>query len=87
MDPGARAEIDDVIGAAHCCFVMLDNDERVPFCAQRGQRLEQPHIVARMQTNGWFIQDVENAAQIRAELRRQANTLRFAAAQSFGRSA
>ena len=77
MCPGARAEIDDVISAPHRCFVMFDNDERVPFCAQRGQSLEQPHIIARMQTNGWLIQHVENTAQIRAELRRQANPLRF----------
>ena len=66
---------------------MLDNDERVPFFAQRGQRFEQPHIIARMQADGRLIEHVKNAAQIRAELRRQANALRFAAAQSFGRTA
>ena len=55
-------------------------------CAQRSQRFEQPDIIARMQANGWLIQHVKNAAQVRAELRRQANPLRFTATQSFGRS-
>jgi len=48
VSPGARAEIDDVIGAPHGCFIMLNNDERVPFFAQRGQSFEQTYIIARM---------------------------------------
>ena len=58
-----------------------------PFCAQRRQRLEQAKIVARMQTDRRLIEHVKNAAQIRAELRRQTNPLRFAAAQRLGRTA
>ena len=27
VNPGARTEIDDVIGAPHGCFIMLNNDE------------------------------------------------------------
>src|SRR5439155_24377678 len=37
-----------------------------------------------MQADGWFVQNVEDAAQIRAELGRQSNALRFAAAQCLG---
>src|SRR5438477_7953821 len=37
-----------------------------------------------MQTDGWLVQNVEDAAQIRAELGSQSNALRFAAAQCFG---
>ena len=58
-----------------------------PFLAQRSQRLEQTNIIARMQTDGGLIQNVKHAAQIRTELRRQTNALRFAAAQSLGGSA
>src|ERR1700730_12264641 len=39
-----------------------------------------------MQADGWFVQNVEDAAQIRAELGRQPNPLRFAAAQCFRRT-
>ena len=44
-------------------------------------------IIARMQADGRFVEDVKNAAQIRAELRRQPNALRFAAAQRLRRTA
>ena len=39
-----------------------------------------------MQTDGWFIQHVKNAAQIRTKLRGQTNSLRLAAAQCFRRT-
>ena len=82
----ARPEIDDMIGPAHRLFIVLDNDERVPLRAQRRQRLEQPHIIARMQTDRRLIENVEDAAQIRTKLRRQPDALRFAAAQGFRRT-
>ena len=37
-----------------------------------------------METDRRFVQNVEHTAQIRAELRRQPDSLRFAAAQGFG---
>ena len=49
MHSRARPEIDDVIGAAHRFFVMLDDHERVSLLPQRRQRFEQAKIVARMQ--------------------------------------
>src|SRR6266566_4088413 len=39
-----------------------------------------------MQADGGFVQNVKNAAQIRAELRRQSNPLRFTTAQCFRRA-
>ena len=61
---GARAEIDNMIGAPHRFFVVLDDDERISFFAQRRQRFEQAQIVARMQTDGRLIEHVKHAAQI-----------------------
>src|SRR6266699_4501058 len=39
-----------------------------------------------MQADGGFVQNIKNAAQIRAELRRQSNPLRFTTAQCFRRA-
>ena len=39
-----------------------------------------------MQPDRWFIEDVKNAAQVRAQLRREANALRFAATECLGGS-
>src|SRR6266851_1215243 len=82
----ARSQINDMIRATHCFFIVFDNHERIPLRAQRSQGVEQAKIVARMQSDGWFIQNIKNTAQIRSELSRQADALRFAAAQSFCRS-
>ncbi len=79
---GARAEIDDVIGAANRVLVMLDHQHGVAQVAQRFQRLQQAIVVAMMQTDRRLIEHVQHAAQLRANLRRQANALAFAAAQA-----
>src|SRR6476660_3728928 len=79
----AWPEIDDVIGPPHRFFIVLDDHERVSFFAQRGERFEKTQVVARMQADGRLVENVENAAQIRAELRRQPDPLRFAATQRF----
>src|SRR5207249_1101478 len=83
MDSSARAEINNVIGAPHRFLVVLDDDERVSLFAQGREGIEQSQIVARMQANGRFVQNIKDTAQIRAELGRQSNALRFAAAQCF----
>ena len=77
MTSRAGAEIDNVIGASHRFLVVLDDHERVSFFAQGREGIEQSQIVARMQADGGFVQNIKNAAQIRAELRRQSNPLRF----------
>src|ERR1044071_1011253 len=77
---GARPEINDVIGASHGFFVVLDNDERIALVAKSSQRFKQAHVVPWMQADGWFVQHIEDPAQVRAKLRGQPNSLRFAAA-------
>ena len=69
MHAGARPEIDDVIGAPHRFLIMLYDHERISLLAQRGQRLEQAHVVARMQADRRLVENIKDAAQIRAELR------------------
>ncbi len=83
----ARAEVDNMIRAAHRFFIVLDDDERISFLAQGGQRFEQSQIVARMQTDRGLIEHVEDAAQIRTKLRREPNALRLTAAQGLRRTA
>ena len=62
MHARARAEINDVIGAAHRLFIMLDDHERVSLLAQRRESIEQAEIITRMQTNRRFIEHIKNAA-------------------------
>ena len=48
---------------------------------ERAQRLQQDAVVPRMQADGRFVQHITHALQVRAQLRRQPDALRLAAAQ------
>src|SRR5262249_29216344 len=82
----AWAEIDDVVGAPHRFLVVLHHDQRIPFFAKRAQGVEEAQIIARVQSNRWFIEDIKHASKIRAELGGETNALRFTAAKRLRRS-
>ncbi len=75
----AGAEIDDVRGAPDGVLVVLDHDQGVAFGLQLLQRVEEDPVVARMQADCGLVQDVAHAAQVRTELRGEADALRLAA--------
>ena len=76
---GAGADVDDVVGAADRVLVVLDDDQRVALVAERLQRTEQDLVVARVQADRRLVEHVAHALQVAAELRREADALRFAA--------
>ena len=80
----AGAEVDDVIGAANGFFVVLDDQNGVAQVAQGFESVEQATVVARVQADGRLVENVENAAQARADLRGQADALRLAAGKRGG---
>ena len=80
----AGAQIDDVVGLPDRLFVMLHDDHRVAEIAQIDQSVEQPLIVALMQTDGGLIEDVHHPDQTGADLAREADALRLAARQRVG---
>ena len=80
MHARARAEIDDVIRAAHRLLIVLhDDDANCRARLQFLERGEQLLVIARMQADGRFVQDVKHAAEIGAQLRGEPDALRFAA--------
>ena len=80
----AGAEVHHVVGAANGFFVVLDDEHGVAKVAQLFERGNQAVVVARVQADGWLVQHVEHAAQLRADLRGQANALRLAAGKRGG---
>src|SRR5438034_613642 len=77
----AGAEIDHVRGAPDGVLVVLDYDERVALGLQLFKGVEQDPVVARMQADGGFVQDIAHAAQVRSELWGEADALRLAAGE------
>ena len=83
---GAGADVDQVLGAADGVFVVLHHHQRVALAGERVQRVQQDAVVARVQADGGLVQHVAHALQVAAQLRRQADALRLAAAER-GRAA
>ena len=83
---GAGAEVDEVVGRPHRVFVVFDDDDRVAQVAELGERVEQPLVVARVQADRRFVEDVQHADEAAADLAGQANALRFAAGKRRGRA-
>ena len=77
--PRARAEIDHVIGALDRLRIVFDDEHRVAHVAQGRQGIEQAVVIARMQADRRLIEHIEHSAQLRADLRGEANSLRFPA--------
>src|SRR5438128_5871225 len=78
---GARTKIDNVVGRPDCFFVVLDHDHGVPEVSQPSQCAKQTRVVALMQTYARLVQNVKHAGQSGANLCRQPDPLRFAAAE------
>ncbi len=81
---GAGAEVDHVVGGADRILVVLDDDHRVADVAQAAQRAEQPLVVALVQADRRFVEDVHDAGEAGADLAREPDALRFAARERVG---
>ena len=80
----AGAEIEHIIGMADGFFIVLDDQDGIAQVAEFFQSFNQAVVVALMEADGGLVEDVENAAQARANLRGEANALAFAAGKRGG---
>ena len=80
----ARADVDEVIGAADRVLVVLDHDHGVADVAQVRQRRQQARVVALVQPDRGLVEDVHHADQAGTDLARQADALRLAARERVG---
>jgi hypothetical protein len=81
VDAGAWAHLDEVVRGEHHVAVMFDDEDGVAEVAQAANRADEALMVARVQTDAGFVEDVGHADEPKAELRGQAHTLGFAAGE------
>ena len=79
MHAGAGPEVDDVVGAVHELIVVLDDEERVALGAEGLERVDEAVVVAGVQADGGFVEDVEHAGEVGAKLGREPDALGLAA--------
>ena len=68
-------EIDEMIRRGDGVLVVLDDDEGVPLIAERDEGFEEGGVVARVEADGGLVEDVEDAAEVGAELGGEADAL------------
>ncbi len=84
MDDGSAqhacggSEVDHVVGAADRFLVVFDHHNGIPDIAHADQGVQEPSVVALVQTNRGFVEDVDHAGEFRAHLAGQANALGLA---------
>ena len=83
---GAGAEVEEVVGRAHRPLVVLHHDHRVSEIAEAFEGLDELGVVALVQPDRGLVEDVEDADQAGADLRREPDPLRLAAGQRPGRA-
>ena len=77
----SRTDVDNLVGSIHRFLVMLNNNQRIAQIAQMLERFQQLAVIALMQADARFVQNIQHARQAAAYLRCQTDALRFAAAQ------
>ena len=81
IDAGAGAHLDQVVRREHHVAVMFDDEDGVAEVAQAADRTDETLMVARVQADTGFVEDVGHTDESEAELRREAHALGFAAGE------
>ena len=84
FDASARTEVDEVAGGADGVFIVFDEEEGVALFSECVKGAEEGSVVAGMKANGGFVEDVEDALEVGAKLRGEADALGLAAGKSGG---
>ena len=84
VDPGARSQVDDVVGAAQRLLVVLHHDQGVAQVPEVNQGFQQALVVALVQPDGRLVEDVEHPHQGGTDLGGQPDALRLAAGEGGG---
>ena len=79
--PCSRPKIQHIVRGTDRIFIVLHYQHSIAQIAQPRQRLDQPHVVALMQSDRRLIEHIQHSAQPRTNLRGQPNALAFATRQ------
>ena len=84
MLAGAGSEVDQVVGRVHRAFVVLDDHDGVAQVAQALEGADQLLVVALVEADRRLVEDVHDADETGADLRREPDALRLAAGERGG---
>ena len=76
---GSRSHIDHIVCRQHHVFVVLHDNHRVADVPQFLQRADESAVVALVESDARFVEDVEHVHELAADLRGEADALAFSA--------
>ena len=79
---GLGTHVDHIVGCQHHVLVMLYHNDRVAQVTQLLQGMNQTQVITLVQSDTWFIENVENVDQLRADLRGQPDALALPARET-----
>ena len=79
-----RAEVDDAVGLSHGVEVVFDDDESIAAIAELEEGLDELGVITGVEADGRFIEDVEYAGKVGAELGGEPDALGFASGECGG---
>src|SRR5207247_7657662 len=68
LPSGSGSQVDDTVGAANGFLIVFHDENRVTHVPQLFQGIQQAPIIARVQSYGRLIQEVEHPAELRPDL-------------------
>ena len=83
---GSWADVDGPVGVPDGVLVVLDHDQGVAQIAEPDQRLDQPVVVALVQSDRRLVEHVQDADQAGTDLGGKPDPLRLATGQRTGRA-
>src|SRR5262249_16922387 len=84
MKTCSRPHVDQVVGSHHYILIMLHHQYGISAIAQVLQTGDERMVVAVVQPDRRFVEDISNTHQLGSDLRSQAYALAFATAQGAG---
>ena len=58
-----RPDVDQVVCSAHKFFIVLDDDDSVTQRLELFQHVDEPFSIATVQSDAWFVEDIEGTDQ------------------------
>ena len=79
QSPGIRTDVDDVVGCTDDFLVVLYDHDRIANIAQLFQYPDEPLGVATMESDAWFVQDIQATYEATAQAGSKVDALAFSA--------
>ena len=78
LPSGPWTDVDDIVGSEHHVTIMFDDDDGVSQVTQLLERLDEPFVVALVESDAGFVEDIEHVDELGTYLCGESDALALA---------